>query len=76
LDNPEKKLFFILFYIKCYPTFDLAGFYFSINRSQSFRWLNALLPIIEKVLGYEIVLSERQINNPEEFRGKQNYFWN
>lgn len=70
LDNSEKKLFFILFYIKCYPTFDLAGFYFGVNRSQSFRWFNALLPLIEKTLNYEIVLPERQINNPEEFQRK------
>jgi len=70
LDNLEKKLFFILFYIKCYPTFDLAGFYFGVNRSQPFRWFNALLPVIEKTLGYEIVLPERQINSPEEFQRK------
>lgn len=70
LDNPEKNLFFVLFYIKCYPTFDLAGFYFDVNRSQPFRWFNYLLPIIEKTLGYEIVLPERQINTPEEFQRK------
>ena len=70
LDNPEKKLFFILFYLKCYPTFDLAGFYFGVNRSQPFRWFNALLPVIEKTLNYEIVLPERQINSPEEFQRK------
>ena len=25
LSNPQQKLFYILFYFKCYPTFDLAG---------------------------------------------------
>lgn len=67
LDTPEKKLFFSLFYLKCYPTLDLAGFYFGVNRSQPFRWTNLLLPILEKTLGYEIVLPKRQINSPEEF---------
>ena len=70
LNDPEKKLFFILFYIKCYPTFDLAGFYFNANRSQPFRWFNALLPVIEKTLNREAVLPERQINSPEEFQRK------
>ena len=30
----EEKLFFTLFYIKCYPTFDVAGFFFDADRSQ------------------------------------------
>lgn len=67
LDTIEKKLFFALFYLKCYPTFDLAGFYFGVNRSQSFRWTRFLLPILEKTLSYEIVLPKRQISSPEEF---------
>lgn len=70
LDTIEKKLFFILFYIKCYPTLDLAGFYFNANRSQPFRWVNVLLPILEKTLGYEVVLPDRQINSIEEFQRK------
>lgn len=70
LDTIDKKLFFILFYIKCYPTFDLAGFYFDANRSQPFRWVKSLLPVLEKTLQHEIVLPERQINSPEEFERK------
>lgn len=70
LDTIEKKLFFVLFYIKCYPTLDLAGFYFGANRSQPFRWVNLLLPILEKTLGYEVVLPDRQINSIEEFQRK------
>jgi len=70
LDTIEKKLFFILFYIKCYPTLDLAGFYFGVNRSQPLRWVKALLPIMEKTLGYEVVLPDRQINSIEEFQRK------
>lgn len=67
LNTIEKKLFFILFFIKCYPTLDLAGFYFGVNRSQPLRWVKYLLPILEKTLGYEVVLPARQINSPEEF---------
>jgi hypothetical protein len=35
LDTPQKKLFYILFYFKCYPTFDLAGLLFDIDRAQA-----------------------------------------
>ena len=35
LQSITAKLFFILFYFKCYPTFDLAGFIFGIHRSQA-----------------------------------------
>ena len=71
LDSIEKKLFFILFYIKCYPTFDVTGFYFGgVNRAQPCRWVKKLLPILEKTLGYEVVLPERQISSVEEFQQK------
>ena len=32
LKTVEEKLICILFYFKCYPTFDLAGLLFDINR--------------------------------------------
>ncbi|MEH2276463.1 MAG: NAD(P)H-binding protein, partial [Nostoc sp.] len=31
----EDKLFFILFYFKCYPTFDVAGVLFDLHRSRA-----------------------------------------
>jgi hypothetical protein len=71
LDSVAEKLFFILFYVKCYPTFDVAGFYFGgVNRAQPCRWVSNLLSILEKTLGYEVVLPERQINSVEEFQRK------
>ena len=35
LETVEQKLIYILFYFKCYPTFDLAGLLFDIDRSQA-----------------------------------------
>jgi len=32
LDSFGKKLFFLLFYLKTYPTFDVLGFHFGSNR--------------------------------------------
>ena len=67
LKESEDKLFFILFYLKAYPTFDLAGFIFNVNRSQTNRWMHQLLPIIEKALKRKMVLPKRKIESVEEF---------
>ncbi|WP_375340289.1 transposase family protein [Okeania sp.] len=32
LPTVEDKLFYILFYLKCYPTFDLASILFDMDR--------------------------------------------
>ena len=67
LKTPTDKLFFILFYLKCYPTFDLAGLLFDVDRSQAQRWVKALLPVLETVLGWQAVLPQRRIGSIEEF---------
>lgn len=67
LQTIAAKLFFILFYFKCYPTFDLAGFIFGIHRSQAHYWVHKLQPILEKTLGTKMVLPARQLNSIEEF---------
>ncbi len=67
IGNAKWKLFFILFYLKVYPTFDLAGFIFWTDRSQPCRWYKALLPILEESLWRECVLPERSISSLEEF---------
>jgi len=67
LRTPSDKLFFILFYLKCYPTFDLAGLLYDVDRSQAQRWVKALLPVLETVLGWQAVLPQRRIGSMEEF---------
>ncbi len=42
LSSLPEKLFYILFYFKCYPTFDVAGFLFGFDRSQAHRWRHRL----------------------------------
>ncbi len=37
LKSSTEKLFFILFYFKCYPTFDVLGLLFNLNRSTACR---------------------------------------
>ena len=67
LRNPQEKLFFILFYFKCYPTFDLAGLLFDFERAQSNRWMHRLQLILEEALGQKMVLPMRQLRSMEDF---------
>jgi len=67
LNSVEAKLFYILFYVKVYPTFDVAGFIYDVNKSQTHRWMHQLLPILEKALKRRVVLPERRIENIESF---------
>ena len=67
LTTAAERLFFILFYVKCYPTLDLAGFFFGVDRSRIQRWVKELLPLLEETLGREVVLPARKVNSVEEF---------
>lgn len=61
------KLFFILLYIKVYPTFDLLGVLFDFHRSRAHRWVHRLQPVLEVTLDKELVLPERQLKSMAEF---------
>ncbi len=67
LPTPLDKLVFILLYLKCYPTYDLQGFLFGLERTRACRWVKLLLPVLEMTLGHECVLPARQIRSMEEF---------
>lgn len=70
LPTTESKLFFILFYLKAYPTFDVLGFMTDRDRGKCCRSVHILLKALKKTLGREIVLPERKINSVEEFLEK------
>lgn len=63
----EEKLFFILFYFKCYPTFDVAGDLFELDRSQTNRWMQRLQPVLEAALSKKMALAERKLESLEQF---------
>ena len=66
LRSASEKLFFILFYFKCYPTFDVLGLLFDLDRSNTCRNVQKLTPILENVLGKKMVLPSRKISSLEE----------
>lgn len=63
----QDKLFFILLYFKCYPTFDVAGLLFDMHRSQAHEWMHRLQPILEAALGQKMALPERHLESIEAF---------
>lgn len=63
----KKKLFFILLYVKAYPTFDVAAFMFGSSKTRTHIWAHNILPLLEKTLGRKVALPKRRISSPEEF---------
>lgn len=70
LKTAEAKLFFILFYLKTYPTFDVLAFFSNKSRGRSCEAAHAYLTVLEKALGKKIVLPQRKITSVEEFLQK------
>ena len=67
LATVEDKLIYILFYFKCYPTFDLAGVLFDLDRSQANRWMHRLQPVLKAALGKQLALPKRKLRSMAEF---------
>ena len=67
LSSIESKLFFILFYFKCYPTFDVLSWLFDIERGRANRWVHRLQGILETALGKNMLLPERKLESIEQF---------
>lgn len=65
----RNKLFFILWYLKVYPTYDVAAYVFASSKTKTHVWVRDILPLLEKALGREVVLPKHQIRTPEEFLG-------
>ena len=67
LATAKLKLFFILVYLKCYPTYDVFGVFFDLDGGNCCDWVKRLLPVLETTLGEKQVLPTRKIRSVEEF---------
>ncbi len=67
IETIEEKLFYVLFYLKTYPTFDMASFYVGFARSKAHKWAHILFPVLEQTMKRKLVLPERKISSREEF---------
>jgi hypothetical protein len=67
LDTFDKKLFFVLYYLKTYPTFDVLGFHFGLSGGHAHTHLEVLLPVLQRALLDLGVLPARSPGTPGEF---------
>lgn len=67
IESIEEKLFYILWYMKTYPTFDVASFNVGFARSSACYWMHDLLPVLELTMKRTFVLPQRKISDPEEY---------
>ncbi len=67
LPTAADKFFFILFYYKCYPTYDVLSFLFDCDRSCACRKQFRLSGILEATLGKTMSLPKRQLKSVDDF---------
>ena len=67
LKTPAEKLFFILLYYKCYPTYDVASFLYTCDRSAVCRRQQKLSMVLQATLKQKLVLPKRQMRSVVDF---------
>lgn len=68
LETADEKLLFMLFYLKCYPTFDVLGFTFGISGDAAHRYVYSLFDVLVKTLNHFGVLPHTEFKSPEELQ--------
>ncbi len=68
LPTAGEKLFFVLYYLKVYPTFDVFAAVFGMSRSKACENLHRLLPILHETLRRIGVVPKRRFESVEELR--------
>ena len=56
----RKKLFFVLFYFKCYPLQEVMAVLFGLSQGQVSHWVGVLTPLVNAALGRELLLPARR----------------
>ena len=60
LSTSKARLFFVLFYFKCYPLQEVMGVLFGLSQPQVCLWVGRLPPLVNAALGREMVLPSRR----------------
>ena len=66
LDSFNKKLFFVLYYLKTYCTFDVLGFHFGFSSGHAHQHVERFMPVLQRSLEKLNVLPKRAITTPKE----------
>ena len=56
----REKLFFVLFYFKCYPLQEVMAVLFGLSQGQVSHWVSVLTPLVNAALGRELLLPARR----------------
>ena len=73
LKTSEDKLFFLLYYLKSYPTFDVLWFYFWLSRSGACQNVHRNLPILQRLLQELWISPKRKLETSEDL--KEAFWW-
>ena len=49
-ESHEQRLFFVLFYLKTYPTFDVLGFHFDLSAGHAHDAIQVFAPVLQRAL--------------------------
>ena len=60
LPTSRAKLFFVLFYFKCYPLQEVMAVLFGLSQGQVSHWVGVLTPLVNEALGRELLLPARR----------------
>ena len=66
LNTPEKRLFFILYYLKTYPLQEVMAFHFEMSQGQTNDWIHRLTRILQTALDQQGSLPERKPEKVKE----------
>lgn len=68
LDSYKKKVFFSLYYLKTYPTYDVMWFSFWMDRSTVCVNLKLILPTLKLLFRKLWIAPKREINSVEDLK--------
>ena len=60
LPTAAAKLVFLLFYFQCHPLQEVMGVLFGLSQPQACEWIKKLTPLVNAVLGRELLLPARR----------------
>jgi hypothetical protein len=64
----EERLFFVFFYLKTYPTFDVLGFHFGLSAGHAHDYIKFFTRVLNRALSDLEMLPEQEIESPEDMR--------
>ena len=68
----EERLFFVLFYLKTYPTFDVLGFHFGLSAGHAHDYIKFFTRVLNRALSNLEMLPAQEIESLEDSKYSAN----